>query len=148
MNIDTSFMRRRREKQIKFERSMLRELSLQKLKKGVQNHFGSFSSGAGHMLDNAIEEGCYDVAVEAFLLGSRYSRLGYYGSSLETVMERSKNERVNLAKALKEFITYWTQMGPIPVHDESLQVKCEHYVDDWWKEGYTKGVQKYKLRLH
>ena len=38
--VDTTFMRRRREQQIKFERSVLRELSISTLKKSVQQFLG------------------------------------------------------------------------------------------------------------
>ncbi|MCU9615182.1 YbaK family protein [Caldibacillus lycopersici] len=149
MNIDTSLMRRRREKQIKFERSVLRELSLEKLKKSVQAHFGNIYSGIGMVMDNAIEEGCYDVAVEAYILGSHYSRLGYYGEPMESIKPRSLKEQTNLAKALADFISYWSNFdGGNGALDESLHYKCEQYVDHWWVEGFTKGKMKYKMRMH
>ncbi|MES8790486.1 DUF2521 family protein, partial [Cutibacterium acnes] len=69
-NIDTSFLTRRRERQIKFERSVLRELSLAILKKSVQNYFAGLLTNSGLLFDQVIEEGCYDVALEVYLLGS------------------------------------------------------------------------------
>lgn len=147
MTVDTSFMKRRREQQVKYERSVLRELSLDKLKKGFQKYFGNISSQGGHMLDSAIEEGCFDVAVEAYLTGSRYSRVGYYGEDTEKVMERSK-ERDDLTQALAEFITYWSSMNDTGKVNESLLYKCEQYIDYWWQEGFIKGKLKYKMKLH
>lgn len=148
MNVDTSFIRRRREQQIKFERSVLRELSLETLKKGFHAHFGTITSNGSMMLDSAIQEGCYDIAVEAFLSGSRYSRLGYYGESLESVKDKSFVERDQLAQALAEFITYWSHIGVEHVQDERLAAKCQQYINYWWEEGFTKGKIKYKMKMH
>ena len=34
-------------------------------------------------MNSGIEEACYDVAIEAFLLGAKMSRFGYYGEDVE-----------------------------------------------------------------
>jgi hypothetical protein len=76
MNVITSFKEKKREKEIKYERKMLRELSLNTLRAKVQQYFFPFYKG-GRMFPSAIEEGCIDMAIEAYLLGASYSRLGY-----------------------------------------------------------------------
>ncbi|WP_062350452.1 DUF2521 family protein [Bacillus kwashiorkori] len=148
MTVITSFVEKRRERQVKFERSVLRELSLEGLKKGFQTYFGSIKTGSGLMLDQAIEEGCYDVAVESYLLGSRFSRLGYYGEPLEEIMKRSTEERTLLAKALMDFISYWSGIGQALEIEEQLKSKCNNFVNYWWQEGYMNGKMKYKMKLH
>lgn len=148
LNIDRSLVKRRREKQIRYERSILRELSIKVLKKSVQQFFGSFHTGKGLMLDNAVEEGCFDIAVESYLLGGQYSRVGYYGRNVDEIKERTKEQRENLAQALSEFIHYWTHLGAEDVRDESLLSRCEEFVDYWWLEGFEKGKMKYKMKLH
>ena len=83
MNVITSFNAKRRERQIKYERKLLKELSIQSLKKSVQEYFGSERIEGGLWIQQGVEEGCYDVAIEAFLLGGQYSRFGHYGESIE-----------------------------------------------------------------
>jgi len=146
-NIDTSFLARRRERQIKFERSVLQELSLAILKKSVHNYFAGLLTNSGFLFDQVIEEGCYDVALEVYLLGSSYSRLGYYGKPIEEVKISSLEERRNFSKALQDFIAYW---GAKLDEQNAARLKhqCEAFVDYWFKEGFTKGKMKYKMRLH
>jgi len=148
LNVITTLKEKRREKQIKYERSMLKELTIQMLRREVRNHFGSLSSGAGVMLDQAIEEGCFDIAIEAYLLGSRFSRFGYYGESADQVKERSIHEMEQLSQALYDFIQFWTNIRLEQKEDETLMIKCEQFVNDWWLEGFHRGRKKYKLKLH
>ena len=148
MNVITTFPQKQREKQIRFERRILRELSIEQLKRGVQQFFGDFHFGSINMLGTAIEEGCYDIAIEAFLLGSKYSRLGYYGLSWEEIKERTSEDRRTYARGLAEFIDYWSMPGKEKNMYDSLLVICEHYVEYWIHEGFLKGKQHYKMRLH
>ncbi|MCU9594068.1 YbaK family protein [Caldibacillus thermolactis] len=143
--VDTTFMRRRREQQIKFERSVLRELSISTLKKSVQQFFGRIKSGAGIVFDQAIEEGCFDIALEVYLLGSRYSRLGYYGEPFEEIKYRSQEELDNFSNALFDFITFW---GNIPEDEKvTIQRACHLFIEHWFSEGFHKGKMKYKMRI-
>jgi hypothetical protein len=146
-NIDTSFLTRRRERQIKFERSVLRELSLAVLKKSVQNYFAGLLTNSGLLFDQVIEEGCYDVALEVYLLGSSYSRLGYYGKPIEEVKASSLEERRNFSKALQDFIAYWGAKLD-EQNEPRLESQCDAFVDHWFMEGFMKGKMKYKMRLH
>ncbi|MFT4415763.1 YbaK family protein [Fredinandcohnia humi] len=147
MNVITTFKEKRKEKQITYERKMLRELSLEGLKKNVSETFGSYFR-MGTMLGSAIEEGCLDVAIEAYLLGAKYSRFGYYGESVDEVKKRCYQYEKNLIDALYEFICYWGHIGDNGFVNESLYYACEHYVDYWWMEGFRKGEKRYRLKLH
>ncbi|MFS0865663.1 YbaK family protein [Fredinandcohnia sp. 179-A 10B2 NHS] len=147
MNVITTFKEKRKEKQITYERKMLRELSLEGLKKNVSETFGSYFR-MGTMLGSAIEEGCLDVAIEAYLLGAKYSRFSYYGESLEDVKKRCYQYEKNLIDALYEFICYWGHIGDHGFVNESLYYSCEHYVTYWWMEGFQKGEKRYRLKLH
>ena len=59
MTVITSFKERRKEKQVKFERKILREISLEKLMKEVNLHFQPFFQRA--MFSKAIEDGSVDA---------------------------------------------------------------------------------------
>lgn len=147
LNVDTSFTARRKERQRQFERSLLRELSLDLLKRSVHQYFGIIYTGNGSFFDDAVEEGCCEIAVEAYLLGSRYSRLGYFGIPTEEIDRRSTAERISFAEALAEFIIYWCDSAEKGTNDEFLTRSCGEYVDYWWNEGFRKGTRKYKLKL-
>jgi hypothetical protein len=147
MNVITSFNAKRRERQIKYERKLLKELSIQSLKKSVQEYFGSERIEGGLWLQQGVEEGCYDVAIEAFLLGGQYSRFGHYGESIDQAKKRCENEIRHLTDTLYNFWLY-CKFGDQGFIQESIYYSCERFVDIWWMEGFTKGEQRRKLRLH
>ena len=88
MTVITTFKEKRREKQIKYERSVLKDLSINTLKERVQQYFGSTRIASSFVMNTGIEEACYDVALEAFLLGAKFSKFGYYGEDIEEVRMR------------------------------------------------------------
>ncbi|MEH7124733.1 YbaK family protein [Bacillus sp. JJ1532] len=147
MNVITTFVEKKREKQIKYEKSVLREISIKALKEKVQQHFGSSRFMNGLLMNNGIEEACYDVAIEAYLLGAHFSRFGYYGESAEDVRFRCRQEEKHLVDTLYHFLLYWGH-GEEGVLSESLYYLCEQYVLYWWMEGFDKGEKRHRLRLH
>jgi hypothetical protein len=147
MNVITTFKEKKREKQIKYERRMLRELTLEGLKGNVRDLFGDYFK-EGTVFSAPIEEGCLDIAIEAYLLGARYSRFGYYGESVDEVRARCYHDEKYLIDTLFEFLGYWGQIGDHGFINESLYYTCEQYVSNWWFEGFYKGEKRYRLRLH
>lgn len=147
MNVVTTLHEKRREKQIKYERTLLRELSIQKLKESVKRCFGSSRLAQGLLMNSGIEEACFDVAIEAYLLGGRYSRFGYFGESLEMARQRSKDEESHLVDTLYHFFLFWGNDDERN-SNESLYYLCESYVGIWWNEGFKTGEQKHKLKMH
>ncbi|MCH6269336.1 MULTISPECIES: YbaK family protein [Neobacillus] len=147
MTVITTFKEKRREKQIKYERSVLRDLSINTLKERVRQYFGSTKFASSLIMNSGVEEACYDVALEAFLLGAKFSKFGYHGESMEQVRMRCFNEERHLIDTLFNFLLYWGN-GEEGVMSESLYYHCEQYVHVWWREGYEKGQRRHKLRLH
>jgi len=147
VNLVTTLNEKRREKQMKYERSVLREISLKTLKERVNQFFGSSDLTSSLILQAGIEEACYDVAIEAYLLGAHFSRFGYYGESVESVKNRCRKEEKHLIDTLYNFLLYWGK-GMEGIYSESLYYVCEQYVDSWWMEGFRKGERRHKLRLH
>lgn len=147
MNVITTLKEKQREKQIKYERKVLRELSIDQLKKRVQQQFGHnrlFSLSFSQVL----EEGCYDVAIEAYLLGAHFSKFGYYGENVDSIKKRCKAEEKHLIDTLFNFVLYWGKAENQDYISESLYYECEQYVDSWWNDGFQKGKKMYKMRLH
>lgn len=147
MTVITTFKERRREKQIKYERSVLKELSINTLKERVRQYFGSTRIASSFVMNTGIEEACYDVALEAFLLGAKFSKFGYYGEDMEAVRLRCYKEEKHLIDTLYNFLLYWGS-GEEGTMSESLYYLCEQYIHVWWREGYDKGQRRLKLRLH
>lgn len=147
MNVITTFKEKKREKQVKYERSLLKDISIQMLKTRVQKYFGSSRLTSSLLMKAGIEEACYDVAIEAFLLGAKMSRFGYYGETFESVQLRCESEIKHLSDTLYNFLLYWGH-GEEATLSESLIYICEQYVDSWWREGFQKGERRHKLRLH
>jgi hypothetical protein len=147
VTVITTFKEKRREKQIKYERSILKELSINTLKERVRQYFGSTRIASSMVMNSGIEEACYDVALEAYLLGAKFSKFGYYGEDMETVRARCFREEKHLADTLFNFLLYWGN-GDEGVMSESLYYLCEQYVHVWWREGFEKGQRRHKLRLH
>ncbi|MCM2535491.1 YbaK family protein [Neobacillus pocheonensis] len=147
MNVITTFKEKRREKQIKYERSVLRDLSINMLKERVKQYFGSTRIASSFVMNTGIEEACYDVALEAYLLGAKFSKFGYHGEDLEEVRSRCNKEENHLIDTLYNFLLYWGN-GEEGTMSESLYYLCEQYVHVWWREGFEKGQMRHKLRLH
>lgn len=146
MTVITTFREKRREKQLKYERSVLRDLSIHTLKERFQAYFGSMRMG-NIMMHTGIEEACYDIALEAYLLGAKFSKFGYYGEEHEKVRLRCINEEKHLIDTLYNFFLFWGS-GEEGAMSEALYYRCEQYVDVWWREGFEKGERRHKLRLH
>lgn len=147
MNVITTFKEKKREKQIKYERTLLKDISIQMLKGRVKQYFGSSRLASGLLMKAGIEEACYDVAIEAFLLGARMSRFGYYGETIDSVQQRCEQDVKHLSDTLYNFLLYWGH-GEEATLSESLFYICEQYVHSWWGEGFHKGERRHKLRLH
>lgn len=147
MNVVTTFKEKRREKQLKYEKSVLKEISIKTLKERVISYFGSSRLTSSLILQSGIEEACYDVAIEAYLLGAHFSRFGYFGENPESVRRRCEREEKHLMDTLYNFLLYWGNEEE-GIYSESLYYLCEQYVESWWMEGFRKGERRHKLRLH
>lgn len=95
-------------------------------------------------MNSGIEEACYDVAIEAFLLGANYSKFSEYGEEIQAIKNRCKEEDVHLKETLYHFLLYWGSEESNK--NESLYYLCEQFVDEWWLEGYMKANKRRKLR--
>ncbi|MED1467348.1 MULTISPECIES: YbaK family protein [Bacillus] len=147
MTVITTFKEKKREKQIKYERSVLKDLSIKTLKERVQHYFGSSRITSSFVMHAGVEEACYDVALEAYLLGAKFSKFGYYGEDIEEVKKRCYKEEKHLIDTLFNFLLYWGN-GEEGTMSESLYYLCEQYIHVWWLDGYQKGERRHKLRLH
>jgi hypothetical protein len=146
MNVITNLKDKRREKQMTYERKMLRELSLETLQNKSVTYFESlFSAEADRK--SSLQEGCIDIAIEAFLLGAHFSRFGFYGESLLSVKKRCQREEKTLINALYDYLCFWSPLGQEELYHESIYYTCEKYVQTWWEEGFLKGAKRYRLRL-
>ncbi|KUP04654.1 hypothetical protein Q73_15110 [Bacillus coahuilensis m2-6] len=148
MMVITTFEEKRKDKQMKLERKLLKELSIKKLTESVQSYFGNIRIRSASFYQEGFNEACYDVAVESYLIGGKISRLGRYGETAEQSKLRVNKELKHFSDTLFNFWLYWSEMGVAGQIDESLYYTCEQFVNHWWQEGYQAGIQRQKLRLH
>ncbi|MBM7588404.1 hypothetical protein JOC86_005021 [Bacillus pakistanensis] len=148
MNVITTFDAKRREKQIKHERTLLREISIKMLQESVKKHFGQMKIQGGVYMQQGFDEACYDVAIEAYLLGGKISKFGLRGEGMDQVKLRCDEEMKHLIDTLYNFWLYWSEIGVSNSIDESFYYSCEYFVENWWTEGFTNGMKRHKLRLH
>ncbi|MBS4197959.1 DUF2521 family protein [Lederbergia citri] len=146
MNVMTNFEERKREKQLTIERKLLRDLSIEELKKSLIIHFNALRIGVGP-LDEGVEEACFDVAIEAYLNGGEFSRFTIHGETMEMAKKRCHQDITHFIDTLYYFWLYW-DYGKKMISDEDIFLACEHFVYYWWVNGYRKGERRYKLRLH
>lgn len=147
VTVVTTFYEKKREKQIKYEKSVLKELTVKALRDKLRQCFGTSSFTSMYILQAGIEEACYDVAIEAYLLGAHLSRFGYYGERMEDVRKRCTEEEKHLIDTLYNFLLCWGN-GMEGIYSESLYYSCEKYVKNWWIEGFRNGKRRHKLKLH
>jgi hypothetical protein len=147
LTLIVNFKEKRREKQIKYERSVLRDLSITTLKERVRQYFGSTNIASSIVMNKGIEEACYDVALESFLLGAKFSKFGYHGEDFDEVRKRCYKEEKHLIDTLYNFFLFWG-IGEEATMNEALYYHCEQYVHVWFREGFEKGQRRHKLRLH
>ncbi|GIN59027.1 DUF2521 family protein [Lederbergia ruris] len=145
MNNIASFSEKRREKQLTYERKLLRNLSIDELRKSVLHHMRTI--GVGIFGENSLEEACFDIAIEAYLNGGEYSRFVLYGETLEMIRERCYEDRAHYMNTLYNFWLYW-DYGQKLIEEKSTYEACEQFVNNWWSRGFQNGEQRYKLRLH
>ena len=89
------FEERRRIREVKYERRLLWDLFVENMRVRIREFFGAGSFN-GIRVSEVLEEGCFDVAIESYLLGGHYSRFGYYGESEDMVKARCYQEETHL----------------------------------------------------
>lgn len=141
-----SLKEKRKEKQIKYERTLLRELSIAKIKQSMERIFASSQASKFISVHSGIEGACFEVAIEAFLLGANYSRFGYYGEPIEVVRERCKEQEQHMIDTLFHFFLFCVK-GEEELFEHEFDRICERFIQYWWLEGYNKGKIRHKLRL-
>ncbi|MGM9988987.1 MAG: DUF2521 family protein [Bacillaceae bacterium] len=141
----TTFKERKRQKQLHYEKTLLRELSMDELHTEVnifiKNNNKPNEEPIGILLDY-----CYEVVIEAYLTGAKYSRFGYLGESLQDVQIRSMQEELQLINTLYQFLYF---SGGLEDEEESLTIyrNCKTLIQFWWRYGFEKGKRRYLLRL-
>ncbi|ADU28449.1 YbaK family protein [Evansella cellulosilytica] len=145
MNVVTDLGERRRRKQWKFERSMLRALSIEDMRKDVQEQF--FDQLVGQSVGKLyLVDYCLDIGIDAYLLGSEFGRFGYYGETAEQAQHRCIEEiNAYIEQTTGQFKSWFT----LDEVETTIQhEKSRAFILRWWNKGFAEGEKKYRLRLH
>ncbi|MGL4523016.1 MAG: DUF2521 family protein, partial [Bacilli bacterium] len=94
-----------------------------------------------------LHDYCYELIIEAYLVGAKYSRFGYMGESVQDVNVRSLEEELQLVNTLYQFFYF---SGAVEVSDNDckrMYQNCKKIIHHWWVNGFEKGKRRYMLRL-
>ena len=145
MDVVLNLGEKRRKKQWKFERSMLRSLSIHDMRRDVQQIF--FSDRIGQSVGTLyLLDYCLDIGIDAYLMGSEYGRFGYYGETIEQVEKRCMEELQAYIEQTTSQFSAWYDLGV--GEEEKNRVKSTAFIRKWWKTGFLEGEKKFRLRLH
>lgn len=142
-----SLDRKRMDKQIKFERNLLKELTLNMVQEDVETSFSRLFHSK-QLFETAIRDEAVEQAMEAYLLGAESSRFTLLGEKVEDIFSRSLPQIDYLHNELLDYLRYWykaTEIKPWPyLYVERTSRK---FFERWWKEGLIRGDRRRKLRL-
>ncbi|WP_157843073.1 DUF2521 family protein [Bacillus sp. FJAT-44742] len=143
-NTIVSLNERRRKKEWDFEKKILRTLSIKDIQSISETFFIPVFPNF-HFQYSFMEDACVDLAIDSFLLGAKYSRLGVRGEDDISIKERANREVKFLVKELYNFMYGW-------VHDpqakeEKMFEAVDGFVVHWWEKGFETGKTRLLLRL-
>ncbi|HHY21943.1 MAG TPA: DUF2521 family protein [Bacilli bacterium] len=144
MTVITTFQEKQREKRWKFERRVLRKVSLENIQRSVRLFFQPILSFEVFTHPYLIDQSL-DIAVEAYLLGAEYSRFGYFGEDEKSVLFRCERELKELYEQLESYFHLWVKDDCQYAEYEAIVAQFLYH---WWKKGYEEGGKGYRLRLH
>ncbi|KYG33874.1 DUF2521 family protein [Alkalihalobacillus trypoxylicola] len=145
-SVITNLSDKRRQKQWKFERGILRHLSIKGLKKHVEQHFRPIMPFQ-FLVNPFLLDPIMDLAIDAYLIGAEFSRICYLGETDEEVKLRCQLELQELSHSLFHILYGWfdTKGGS---NEESLSILSDTFVDYWWERGLQEGKKRYRMKLH
>ncbi len=145
MNVIFTLGERRKEKQWKYQRSMLRTLSINDMKKDVQRRF--FAHEDEETVSQLyLQDFCLDIGIDTFLLGAEFARFGYYGETEFMVMQRCTEEiKAQIDQTVAQF-TAWLNLDQSQAN--VYKEVATGYIYEWWRRGFDEGKKRYQLRLH
>ncbi|MGL4523471.1 MAG: DUF2521 family protein [Bacilli bacterium] len=134
---------KRREVQLRFERTMLKEIRFIDLKKDALEMLKQWDA-IGGIEENQMFKLILERGVEAFLVGAQVSKFGTRGESKERCHDRVWIERLLLKNEIIVMIE--TLLGNEHLPSKMLAA-VEQFVDLWVSTGYEQGYRKYKLKM-
>lgn len=143
--IVTTLSDRRRVKRWKLERKVLRKLSLEQLKKDVEETYRSIIPFYFLSYPFLIDP-CMNMAIDAYLVGAEYGRFGYLGESEQEAYARCEEEVAEITFSMFNLLQGWLMEEDYLL--DSLYKATEDFVEYWWQKGFKEGEKQYRMRLH
>ncbi|MFC0525748.1 DUF2521 family protein [Pontibacillus salicampi] len=134
-------------KQLAFERNLLRELTLDEVQKDVEGSFRSLFLSY-YVYDTAIREEAVEQAMEAYLLGAEASQYLCNGDDVKEVSSRYRVELDTIVYDFYDYLDYWQEAtarnGWFALRGERI---CRDFFQRWWTLGMEKGKIRRRLKL-
>lgn len=142
-----SIDRLRLNKQLAFERNLLRELTFTEVQNDVAMRFKRFFHSF-QVYESAIKEEAVEQAMEAYLLGAEASQFILMGESMEEIQKRYESELGTITLDFFDYLEYWQQASGINGwFVVKAEKSCGDFIDTWWKIGLERGERRRRLRL-
>lgn len=145
MNVIFTLGEKRKEKQWKYQRSILRTLAVNDMKKDVQRRFFAYDMEET-VSQLYLQDFCLDVGIDAYLLGADFARFGFYGESEFSVMQRCAGEINALIEQTAAQFTAWLNLDE--AQSSVYKEVATGYIYEWWRKGFDEGKKRLQLRLH
>jgi len=136
-----TFRQKQAERKVQYEKTVLKWLSLKEVEQEIEQMFYPFFIEKSTKWP-IVTELCFELALESYLLGASFSRLGYYGMPFIEVKERSIYKEALLMEDLYDYLMFLQ-----PSANAALYENCREFISDYFEKGYRNGKKKYKLKI-
>lgn len=141
VSVILSFRQKQAEKKVHFEKTILKWLPVKEIEKEIEQNFYIFFIEKQTKWPIVVEL-CFEIAIESYLLGASFSRLGYYGMPFIEIKERSIYKEALLIEDLYDYLMFLQPSG-----NSVLYEICREFVSGYFDKGYQNGKKRYKLKM-
>lgn len=146
MGIYINLKEKRREKQRKYELSVLRDIHIRDIRQSVRKDL--IQKVSIHSYDyEKIEQILIDYIVEIYLYGASFGRWGYYGEDFIQIKSRMKGKEKFITEELYQAICQKIHFQDEKYQRNILYIHTQNFVEIWLKKGFKNGMKKYKLKI-
>ncbi|KGX90420.1 hypothetical protein N781_07785 [Pontibacillus halophilus JSM 076056 = DSM 19796] len=138
---------RRLNNQLQFERSLLKELTLEEVQRDSEKRFKRYFPSYT-VYTSAIREEAIEQAIEAFLLGAEGSEKVEEGLANEEITNGYLPELRRLSFEFFDYMDYWNEATGANVwHFNRARASAEQFFLYWFQVGIEKGIRRRKLKM-
>lgn len=137
---------KRKEKQRKYELSVLRDIHIRDIRCSAKREL--LYTMSLNLYDYAtLERIIIDYTIEIYLYGASFGRWGYYGEDFAQIQQRMKGKEHFMAEELYQALCKRMRFLDENSGRKILYMHTQSFVYAWLQKGFSNGVRKYKLKI-